>query len=129
MQQNQFGVNRAHIRTHVPEKLGKAHFPCGQLFLYPNPHRGHLPSDLALQICLPCGPRSPWWRPTIGLVRLGHGRCCSATTRGITSSGGCVAAARQRASTRVTPVSKGQSRVHSICVLGSISTHMLTSQV
>jgi hypothetical protein len=29
----------------------------------------------------------------------------------------------------VTPVSKGQSRVHSICVPGSISTHMLTSQV
>jgi hypothetical protein len=29
----------------------------------------------------------------------------------------------------VTPVSKGKSRVHSICVPGSISTHMLTSQV
>jgi hypothetical protein len=29
----------------------------------------------------------------------------------------------------VTPVSKGQSRVHSICVPGSISTHILTSQV
>jgi hypothetical protein len=29
----------------------------------------------------------------------------------------------------VTPVSKGQSRVHRICVPGSISTHMLTSQV
>jgi hypothetical protein len=29
----------------------------------------------------------------------------------------------------VTPISKGQSRVHSICVPGSISTHMLTSQV
>jgi hypothetical protein len=30
---------------------------------------------------------------------------------------------------RFTPVSKGQSRVHRICVPGSISTHMLTSQV
>jgi hypothetical protein len=29
----------------------------------------------------------------------------------------------------VTPVSQGQSRVHSICVPGSISTHMLMSQV
>jgi hypothetical protein len=29
----------------------------------------------------------------------------------------------------VTPVSKGQSRVHSICVPGSISTHMLMPQV
>jgi hypothetical protein len=29
----------------------------------------------------------------------------------------------------VTPVSEGQSQVHSICVPGSISTHMLTSQV
>jgi hypothetical protein len=29
----------------------------------------------------------------------------------------------------VTPVSKGQSRVHSICVPGSMFTHMLTSQV
>jgi hypothetical protein len=29
----------------------------------------------------------------------------------------------------VTPVSIGQSRVHSICVPGSISTHMVTSQV
>jgi hypothetical protein len=27
------------------------------------------------------------------------------------------------------PFLRGQSRVHSICVLGSISTHMLTSQV
>jgi hypothetical protein len=32
-------------------------------------------------------------------------------------------------SSSVTPVSEGQSRVHSICVPGSISTHMLTSQV
>jgi hypothetical protein len=31
--------------------------------------------------------------------------------------------------TSVTPVSQGQSRAHSICVSGSISTHMLTSQV
>jgi hypothetical protein len=29
----------------------------------------------------------------------------------------------------VTPVSEGQSRVHTICVPGSDSTHMLTSQV
>jgi hypothetical protein len=29
----------------------------------------------------------------------------------------------------VTPVSEGQNRAHSICVPGSISTHMLTSQV
>jgi hypothetical protein len=31
--------------------------------------------------------------------------------------------------TTVTPVSKGRSRVHSICVPGSISIYMLTSQV
>jgi hypothetical protein len=29
----------------------------------------------------------------------------------------------------VTPISEGQSRVHRICVPGSICTHMLTSQV
>jgi hypothetical protein len=34
-----------------------------------------------------------------------------------------------RRTSSITPVSKGQSRVHSICVPGSISTHMFTSQV
>jgi hypothetical protein len=38
-------------------------------------------------------------------------------------------AAEDPATAGVTPVSNGQSRVHSICVPGSIFTHMLTSQV
>jgi hypothetical protein len=43
----------------------------------PSPHKpspvASSSSDLAPQICLPCGPRSSWWRPTIGLVKLGRG--------------------------------------------------------
>jgi hypothetical protein len=55
--------------------------------------------------------------------------CAEATTPGV---GDATTAGRigvPRPSHPVTPVSKEQSRVHSICVPGSISTHMLTSQV
>jgi hypothetical protein len=46
MQQNQFSVNIAPpTNPTFQKKLGKVHFPRGQLFLYPNPRRrGRFPS-------------------------------------------------------------------------------------